>query len=309
MRVVQDFLEYLLCTKSIHSERPRFEEHSLEHVLSFQRRVHAIKKHFFKRGSKTPLGRLREWWDRTEAQMRPRLIPFLTIPPLACFCFYLVPPLHFLRAALHSHILVWFRLRDERARDERLKAEGKAPYEPIPSVPRTAPGTGPKKRPAAQIVEELRERHEFDGYHKAEMGRVNAEMVRPDVSGPRCGGYTVEQLRVAGLARAVQSRLYLHSCTARYCLQNRATCRFLFPWPLQQQQQYCENNERVALQRRCSEDDQWLVPHNLYVAMFSPATVNCLPFDPRHGADQARQYAGKYASKPEKWYNRLGFTV
>jgi hypothetical protein len=37
-------------------------------------------------------------------------------------------------------------------------------------------------------------------------------------------------LRIAGLARAVQSRLYLHSCTARYCLQNRSTCRFLFPW-------------------------------------------------------------------------------
>ena len=36
--------------------------------------------------------------------------------------------------------------------------------------------------------------------------------------------------------------------------------------------------------------------------MFSPATVNVLPFDPRRGADQARQYAGKYASKPEKWY-------
>ena len=36
--------------------------------------------------------------------------------------------------------------------------------------------------------------------------------------------------------------------------------------------------------------------------MFSPATVHVLPFDPSHGADQARQYAGTYASKPEKWY-------
>ena len=36
--------------------------------------------------------------------------------------------------------------------------------------------------------------------------------------------------------------------------------------------------------------------------MFSPATVNVLPFDPRHGADQARQYATKYAGKPEKYY-------
>ena len=36
--------------------------------------------------------------------------------------------------------------------------------------------------------------------------------------------------------------------------------------------------------------------------MFSPATVHVLPFDPRYGADSARQYAGKYASKPEKFY-------
>ena len=27
-----------------------------------------------------------------------------------------------------------------------------------------------------------------------------------------------------------------------------------------------------------------------------------LAFDPLHGADNARQYAGKYCSKPEKWY-------
>ena len=36
--------------------------------------------------------------------------------------------------------------------------------------------------------------------------------------------------------------------------------------------------------------------------MFSPSTVHVLPFDPHHGCDSARQYAGKYASKPEKWY-------
>ena len=58
----------------------------------------------------------------------------------------------------------------------------------------------------------------------------------------------------------------------------------------------------MAGQRRCEEDDQWLNPHELYIAMFSPATVHCLPFDPRYGADTARQYAGKYASKAEKWY-------
>ena len=93
--------------------------------------------------------------------------------------------------------------------------------------------------------------------------------------------------------------------------------------PLQPQQQYDENCERVALRRRCPEDDQWVgmpsisvsktltsknngrdnqvtfpffkvVPHELYLAMFSPATINVLPFDPHHGSDQARQYAAKY---------------
>ena len=68
------------------------------------------------------------------------------------------------------------------------------------------------------------------------------------------------------------------------------------------QQQHDCNTERVALRRRVVEDDQWVVPHELYLAMFSPASVNVLPFDPNHGADQARQYATKYASKPEKWY-------
>ena len=34
--------------------------------------------------------------------------------------------------------------------------------------------------------------------------------------------------------------------------------------------------------------------------MFSPATIHVLPFDPLHGNDNARVYAGKYASKPEK---------
>ena len=43
-------------------------------------------------------------------------------------------------------------------------------------------------------------------------------------------------------------------------------------------------------------------PHNLYLMMFSPSTIHVLPFDPRVGSDQARHYAGKYASKAEKWY-------
>ncbi len=41
-------------------------------------------------------------------------------------------------------------------------------------------------------------------------------------------------------------------------------------------------------------------PHNWYLMMFSPSTIHVLPFDPQHGSDNARVYAGKYASKPEK---------
>jgi hypothetical protein len=50
------------------------------------------------------------------------------------------------------------------------------------------------------------------------------------------------------------------------------------------------------------DDDQWVVPHELRLAVYSPSTVNVLPFDPDAGADQAKQYAGKYAAKPEKHF-------
>ena len=268
----EESIEYLLTKKPHGQPRPEFEQHSLEHVLSFQRRVHAIKTQFMKRGVKTPLGRLREWWDRTEAQMR---------------------------AALHAHILCWFCQRP----DPYTKKPDCLLYTPVRSVPRVVPGDKPKQRPADQHVDALPKPHEDDMYHTAEMARVTAEMVRPNVSGANFGGYDVDKLRIAGLARTIQSRLLLHCCNIKYCLKDRSACRFFFPWPCQPHQCYDENTERVALQRRLPEDDQWLNPHNLYLAMFSPATVHVLPFDPRHGADQARQYACKYASKPEKWYH------
>ena len=65
--------------------------------------------------------------------------------------------------------------------------------------------------------------------------------------------------------------------------QDRATCRFFYLWPHQPYQCYCMNTERIALQRRLVEDDQWVVPHNLYIAMYSPSSVNVLPFDPHRG--------------------------
>ena len=60
------------------------------------------------------------------------------------------------------------------------------------------------------------------------------------------------------------------------------------------------------MQRRLPEDDSFVVPHNLYLTMFSPASVNVLAFDPMRGADHARAYATKYCSKPEKWYREVG---
>ena len=139
-------------------------------------------------------------------------------------------------------------------------------------------------------------------YYKAEVARITTEMVRPFVGGDKWGSYEFQHLRIAGLARIIQARLYLHTCSTKYCLQNRSSCRFFFPWPQQPHQQYDENMERVACQRRCSADDAWVNPHNLYLMMFSPSTIHVLPFDPYHGSDSARFYASKYTTKANKWY-------
>ena len=112
-----ELIEYLLARKRRDQERPPYEHYSLEHVLSFQRRVKAVKQYFSTRGARTPLGIVQDFWDRTEAQMR---------------------------GALHMHCLVWF-LRRMKKKDRQ----------PIASIPRTAPGTGPRQRPRTQVVEAL----------------------------------------------------------------------------------------------------------------------------------------------------------
>lgn len=260
-----ELIEYLLTRKRRDQERPPFENYSLEHVIAFQRRVSALKTSFMQRGKRTPLGIVQDWWDRTEAQQR---------------------------AALHSHILCWFKLRPNR--ESKIQ---------MPPIPRTVQGDQPRQRPRSQIIEKISPPREDNIYQHAFVGRINTEMVRPTVNpAPDYGGYDQEKLRIAGLARHIQSHLYLHKCSPHYCMQNRSTCRFFFPWPQQPQQQYDENTERVAGKRTLEADDQWLNPHVLYLAMFSPATVHVLPFDPCHGSDTARQYASKYASKAEKWY-------
>ena len=52
------------------------------------------------------------------------------------------------------------------------------------------------------------------------MGRVSAELPSPTVTPGDFGGYYVEMLRVASLARTMLIRLkYLHICWPIYCLK------------------------------------------------------------------------------------------
>ena len=164
------------------------ENYALEHVLSYQRRVAATEESFMRRGEKPPLGILDDWWGRTEVQMR---------------------------AELHAHILCWFERRKER--DD---------FKPVPVIERTAPGIEPRQRPLNQKVEPLKEFQHDTVYQQAFVGPIIAEMVRPDVRGTNWGGYDVEKLRIAGLARAIQMRLpYLHHSSSLYCLRSRSTYR------------------------------------------------------------------------------------
>ena len=68
----EEQIAYLMTRVKVGSKRPSFEDYGLEHVLSYQRRIHATKENFLKRNKATPLGILTDWWDRTEAQMRAR---------------------------------------------------------------------------------------------------------------------------------------------------------------------------------------------------------------------------------------------
>ena len=95
-----------------------------------------------------------------------------------------------MRAALHAHILCWF---------ERRKKRGD--FKPVPVIERTAPGIEPRQRPLNQKVEPLKEFQHDTVYQQAFVGPITAEMVRPDVRGTNWGGYDVEKLRIAGLAR------------------------------------------------------------------------------------------------------------
>ena len=61
---VEEHVEYLFTRVRADRERADFENYGMEHVLSYQRRVAAIKEHFMRRNHKTPLGIIRDFWDR-----------------------------------------------------------------------------------------------------------------------------------------------------------------------------------------------------------------------------------------------------
>ena len=107
-------------------------------------------------------------------------------------------------------------------------------YKPLAPIPRKAPGTEQRQRPLDQKVDPLEKPQEDNLYHQVHINRISCERARPYI-GDDLAGWDVEKLRIAGLARAIQTKLCLHCCSTKYCLLNRASCRFSFkifliPW-------------------------------------------------------------------------------
>ena len=192
------------------------------------------------------------------------------------------------REALHGHILNWNKRR-------KLSAQN---YTPRPAIALRVPDAQEPKKDAGGVAPDMNA--EDDVYYRTETARVLAELVRPILPEDETRSRGV--LLWAFLLRCVQTLLYVHACTLLYCLKNRLSCRFFFPWDEQPEQQYDENKQRIALRRRHEPDDKFIVPHNLELAAFSPGTVNVMLFDYMRGADQCRSYACKYCGKPEPWY-------
>ncbi len=68
------------------------------------------------------------------------------------------------------------------------------------------------------------------------------------------------------------------------------------------QQQYDENTQRLAVQRRYPEDDKWIAEHDLEMAMFHPSQIHVTGFDPRIDCYRSKLYGVKYNAKAEKHY-------
>ena len=103
-------------------------------------------------------------------------------------------------------------------------------YEALPGIPRTAPGNDCRQRPKESDVPALSaEDYQEDGiYHQNKVARIWTECIRPHVkhsSVTPWNGFDYVALRYCGLARSIQSRLYLHSCTLRYCFPGGLVAR------------------------------------------------------------------------------------
>ena len=204
----------------------RFGMHSYEHVISYRKCMLAFKQRFMQRHKRTCRGWLVDFFERIEAQVR---------------------------GALRSHILEWWKPRCFQRRPAAIDPVKTWSEEDGKNVTRAVRGAGQKQRPKTSEAVAVEPYQEDEVYYQNQLARVVAELVRPDIrsvdDGSPWGGYTFDKLVVAGFARAVQTRAYIHECSPKYCLKGRSCCRFFFPWPKQVQQQYDENMERIAYRR------------------------------------------------------------
>ena len=76
-------IEYLFTRVKKGQTAMRFDRYGLEHCMSYQRRVHAIKLHFLRRQHETPLGIVTDYWERwgrnrhTVSPSRPKQSAFV----------------------------------------------------------------------------------------------------------------------------------------------------------------------------------------------------------------------------------------
>ena len=109
------------------------------------------------------------------------------------------------RGALHSHILVWYAKRDIE-KDFPM-------YQPLPALPRTAPGNDCRQRPRTQAVDDLDNYQEDNIYfhNKAKLVQQLAYALMPDRARCFAACYNAEPLRSHVSGR----RWFVRTCITR----------------------------------------------------------------------------------------------
>ena len=100
--------------------------------------------------------------------------------------------------------------------------------------------------------------------------------------------------QILGHDARVQLRLYIHNCTLKHCMKRNCQCRYFFPWPKQIQQQYDENMQRIAYQRRYVPDDKWVIAHQYEMMCSETGVVQVQAWDPYRNAAHGKLYATKH---------------